>query len=47
YLKLMLVPEYEYKDGKVDILYKIHEGEQISINNIYIEGARRTKEFVI
>lgn len=47
YLKLMLVPEYEYKDGKVDILYKIHEGEQISINSIYIEGARRTKEFVI
>ncbi|MEA2081986.1 MAG: outer membrane protein assembly factor BamA [Elusimicrobiota bacterium] len=47
YLKLLLVPEYSYEDGRVNILYKIHEGSQININSIYIEGARRTKEFVI
>ncbi|MBA3066324.1 outer membrane protein assembly factor BamA [bacterium] len=47
YLKLLIVPEYSYDVGNVNILYKVHEGEQIRINSIYIEGARRTKEFVI
>ncbi len=47
YLKLLLVPEYSYDGDNVNILYKIHEGSQIRINSIYIEGARRTKEFVI
>lgn len=47
YLKLLIIPEYGYEAGDVNILYKMHEGEQIRINSIYIEGARRTKEFVI
>jgi len=47
YLKVLAYPEYTYEGDKVNIEFKISEGPQIFIRKIFIEGNRRTKDFVI
>ncbi|MCD6413032.1 MAG: outer membrane protein assembly factor BamA [Elusimicrobia bacterium] len=47
YLKVLIDPQHSFRDGKIDINFAISEGPQIFINKIFIEGNRRTKDFVI
>jgi len=47
YLKVLIDPQYTYDGDKVDVCYDISEGPQVFINSIYLEGNRRTKDFVV
>jgi len=47
YLKVLIESKHSFRGGLIDTVFEIYEGPQIFINGIYLEGNRRTKDFVI